>query len=338
MEQISTGAHESFRDPRTVQNENLTVIGVPLVKGGIVYAPEDHDHQHKVGICTAISLTQNRQKANGRKYSPEFQYLLQKKYFDGGWWEGSSILNALKVGKNYGFLPAELWTYTTEDDRYLPYSQYIAKLQAVSDDEVNRLKALCVDKIAGYASVNTYDSQAIAKAIDESEAGILCMYGCSDTWWTPSWLPKDINPIRRGAVYTSGHAINNTAYDYTVGIMQKLSNSWGSTWNLQGNADIDWSTYPMREAWAILKTAPPPVAFRYTFKTNLTYGAQGTEVKMLQLALIELGYLPKGTQGPYGPQTKGAVAKFQKDNAIQDDGTHFGPQTRNALNLALNKP
>jgi len=341
MEQVSTGANESFKDPRTVQHDTLIAMSAPLVKGGIPYAPDDHDHQHKVGICTSISLTQNREKANGRKYSPEFQYLLQKKLFDSGWWEGSSVLHALKVGKSIGFLPAELWTHTTEDDRYLPYSEYAKKLQAVPANEVSRLMALCVDKLPGYAAVNTYDPQAIAKAIHESEAGLICMYGCGDTWWTSvagvsSWKPKDINPLRKPKTYTSGHALIMSEFDYTSDKMQKLSNTWGKKWNLQGSADINWSTYQMIEAWAILRTAPAPVAFKYTYNINLAFGARGNEVRMLQIGLAEVGYLPKGTNGPYGPLTRGAVAKLQKDNGIVGDGANFGPKTRKLLTGLLN--
>lgn len=323
---ISTGAKVSPIDPRTILHGDLVTAVAPLVKGGIVYGVENIEHQHNVGICTAISLVQNREKVNGRKYSPEFQYLLQKKYYDLDYEEGSSIFSALKVGKNYGFLPLELWTHTTEQDRYLPYNQYIQKLTIIPQTEIQRLVNLCVDKISGYASVDVSDPQAIARAINESEAGILCRYGCGSTWWLPSWLPQDINPLRRPIPETSGHAIGMTMFDYSNGLMQKLANTWGINWNLQGNADINWSNYPMTEAWAILRNPPsiPPPPFK--FLKDLSYGMMNSDVIQLQkrLGLIHI-------TGYFGPLTKATVIYYQTTHGIPNTG-YVGILTRTSLN------
>lgn len=323
-QQLGTGANESKTDPRTIKHEDVVMGGAPLVSGGITYLPEDIEHQHHVGICTAISLTQNRAKANRRKYSAEFQYLCQKKYYDGNWTEGSSILNALKVGKNIGFLPAELWTATTEQDRLLPYSQYIVKLQ-LSDAEVLRLINLCVDKLPGYASVDVTDPQKIAQAINDSEAGILCMYRAGDTWFIPSWLPKDINPLRKPNPWTSGHAITMSMFDYTSSLMQKLANSWGTLWNLQGNADINWNNYPMQEAWSILRTTP--VIPQYKFNHNLWFGKRDVDNIELQR---RLGVSP--TDMNFGPKTLLAVIKYQKASNISPAVGFVGSLTRASLN------
>ena len=321
---FGTGANESKLDPRTIKHEDVAMGGVPLVTGGIVYSPADIEHQHYVGICTAISLTQNRAKAKGRKYSADFQYLLQKKYYDLNWAEGSSIFYALKVGKQYGFLPAELWTWTTENDRLLPYAQYIAKLQAVPDAEVARLITLCVDKVPGYASVDVTDPQKLAQAINDSEAGILCMYHTGDTWFTPSWLPKDINPLRQPNPWTGGHAITMSLFDYTSALMQKLANTWGTLWNLQGNADINWSNYPMQEAWSILRTAP--VVPLYKFNHDLWFGRRDIDNIELQR---RLGVSP--TDQNFGPKTLFAVITYQKAHGITPTG-YVGPITRASLN------
>src|SRR3990167_1720183 len=101
------GAQDSPIDKRTIKHSDLAMVVAPLIKGGYDYFPSEISHQRNVGICTAISLTQNRERANNKKYSPDFQYLLQKKYIDQNWTEGSSIFSALKVGKTYGFLPLE---------------------------------------------------------------------------------------------------------------------------------------------------------------------------------------------------------------------------------------
>lgn len=325
-EELGSGAFESPSDPRTVEYDST--LASPLVKGGVDYLPADIEHQHKVGICTAISRVQLRQKQTGKKYSSEFQYLLQKKYYDKAWFEGSSIFHANKVAKNFGFLPAHLWTYTTENDRYLPYEEYIAKLKSIPDSEIQRLLGLCVDKIAGYASV-PLDAQAIAKAIDGSVAGVLCRYGCQSNWWTPSWLPKDINPLRN-APPTSGHAIIMNAFDYSVPLMQKLSNTWGTLWCKEGNADINFENYKPTEVWADLDSEPI-IAFK--FMNTLRYQQTNNDVKMLQEVLKRLGFFPATVSTTYffGNVTLKAVKDFQKARGLVVDGI-VGPVTRGELN------
>ncbi len=317
MEKLGTGAHESPQDSRTIIHSLDTAT--PLVSGGFEYI--DHEHQHSVGICTAISLVQLREKATGKKYSPDFQYLLQKKFVDFNWAEGSSVFNSLKVGKNYGFLPIELMTHITEADRFLPYSQYVAKLQSIPESEVQRLILLCTDKIPGYAQV-TNDPQSIAKAIVDSDAGVLCRYGCQSNWWTPSWQPKDIDPLKY-APETSGHAIIMSSFDYSVPMMQKLANTWGNIWDLGGNAHINWNNYPPTEVWTILKTTPviPP----YIFTKTLRFKDIGTDVRMLQK---KLGITPDGI---FGNITLRVVRAFQLSNKLNPDGI-VGPKTNELLN------
>jgi len=326
---FGTGAIESKKDKRTISHSDLVSISEPLTIGGKDCIPSDILMQSKVGICTAISLIQDRQRANSKKYSPEFQYLLQKKFYDNNWIEGSSILSALKVAKNYGLLPAELWTYTTDADRELPYNQYIAKLQAVPDTDINQLITQCVDKIAGYAQIDVSDPQAIAKAIIDSEAGILCRYGCQKNWWTsitgiPSWQPVDIDPLRY-APETSGHAIGMYAFNYSSGAtMQKLCNTWSSAWDIQGTANINWSTYPPTEAWVILKSNP-----MFKFTQTMKFGSRGNEVKELQKRLNMPTILNTGF---FGTITKKYVMNYQKAHNLIPDGV-VGKNTRDSLNL-----
>ena len=251
----ATGAHESPIDLRTIKHESMTTMGgVPLIQGGYDYLPTEILMQAKEGICTSISLTQNAQKYIGRKLSAEFLYLLQKRQ-DGNWTEGSSIFSALKVGTNIGLLPAELFTEVTEVDRNLPYAQYIAKLQAIPEAIIQQLILQCSDyKLTGYASVDVTDPQAIAKAISDSKAGILCRYDVGAEWYTSkdgriSWNPVDINPLRHPNPITSGHAITAAKYDYSVNLMLTHPNTWSPAWNRQGLGDTNWSNYKPTEAW-----------------------------------------------------------------------------------------
>lgn len=334
MKNFGLGAFESPKDKRTVKANALTLSGTPLVKGGFDFTPEDILNQSKVGICCAISLIQNRNKANGKKYSADFQYLLMKKYYDLNWIEGSSIMSALKVGKKFGFLPESKWKHTTLKDRDLSYGKYIAKLQAIPDKEIERLLKLCVDNIGGYASV-IIQPQDIAKAIENSEAGLLARYEVGNEWFTSesgksSWKEKDISPLRPPKTIISGHAIIKSAYDYTKDNRTTLANTWSDKWCRGGCADVLWDNYVPTELWLITKE---PVINR--FDTNLYIGCKGDAVVNLQNALKIKGFFNYESTGYYGLITWNAVRLYQKTNEIKQTGNCY-ELTRGQLNKDFN--
>lgn len=83
----------------------------------------------------------------------------------------------------------------------------------------------------------------------------------------------------------------------------------------------------------------------YTFRIQLKAGMpESVEVRALQKALQTVKgkdgkpYMTPGVFGPYGPQTKASLGRFQSDRGIADpdgQGTNFGPSTRAAMNKAL---
>jgi len=102
------------------------------------------------------------------------------------------------------------------------------------------------------------------------------------------------------------------------------------------------------------KPAPPPVATpppppktstTATTQTNTTPAVQapdttlspgdtGSQVKILQQALISLGYTLGKPDGDYGPATQVAVEKFQLAKGLAEDGV-VGPATLAKLQQAL---
>lgn len=259
MQPFKTGALKSKFDIRTF---SAPTKEYPNIKGGERYLPEDIENQHNVGICTAISLTQNAKKATGIKYSADFQYLIQKKYVDGNWYEGSSILSALKAARgkedsngNFlygGLLPADKWTFTTEDDRRLPYSEYIKKLQAIPEIEIRKLFWISKNyRIRAYASVPV-SRDAMAKAIDESKSGILSRYDIGKEWWTDlmgniSWSKYDLQPLRAPKTIISGHAVTDSNYN---GNSFRVANSWGKEW-AEGGTAYRYKSYSPTECWLV---------------------------------------------------------------------------------------
>lgn len=328
--QYSFGAEPSKQDPRTIVHE--PAMAVVYDTGGAAYEPNEIEHQHKVGICTAISIVQSQQKANGKKYSSDFQYLLQKKFYDGAWYEGSSLLSALKVAKKYGFLPANLWTHTTEADRELPYTEYAQKLIAIPDSEVQRLIGLCVDKIKGYAQVDVNNPVAIARAITESKSGIYCRFSVDLHWWTspisPLQAPTPPNTI-------TGHAIIMNMFDYTPDTQQTVTNTWGTEWANHGTADVKWSGYRPTEAWVVVD--------KEYFLKDLKLGMTDPDVKRLQQFLNGNGFqlATSGAGSPgneteyFGGLTQKALIKFQTANNISPAVGYFGIITRTRVNSML---
>ena len=344
------GANASPYDSRTIVHDTSLAFVAPLTKGGVIYGPEDIDNQHIVGICTGISLTQNADKALSKKFSPDFQYLMQKKRYDMNWSEGSSIFSSLKVGKNIGFLPKELFPYVTEADRSLPYPKYIAKLQAISDAEIERLIGLCTNKLVGYAQLAT-DPQSLAKGILDSCSGILCRYVVGEEWWhaadgRASWATKDIDPLRPPKTVISGHAIGATYFDFSIVKNITHPNTWGIDWNDQnkGNCHIIQDNYACTEAWIpYYETVPAPVKKPFVFTLDMKYGQKSEDVRQLQLRLISLGFtVPSGATGFYGKETQAAVFQFQLKNILLswkeryiNKGSICGPKTRTKLNTSV---
>lgn len=240
MEPKGTGALKSPYDIRTFSYTPTPHI-LGAVNGGKRWELKDIEDQKKVGICTAISLTMRARKHYGIKFSADFQYLLQKKEYDKNWDEGSSAFHAIKVGKNFGFLPEIYWTWTTEADRKLSYSKYIKKLQAIPDAEIERLKDLAEKyKIKAYASVPV-NRDTLASAIDQTGA-LLERFELDNNWYR-----EPIEPLRKPAKVISGHLVNGTNY---AGRSFRIANSWGD-WADNGTAYHLFNDYQPTEAWAV---------------------------------------------------------------------------------------
>ena len=122
---FGSGALESAKDYRTLDH---AAIGLPQIKsiGGLRYPASIIMHQHKIGICTAISLVQNVRMATGVLYSEDFQYLLQKKFIDGDWMEGSSPFSAVKAAHKYGLLRAEYMPTILSMQPDISYPDYVS--------------------------------------------------------------------------------------------------------------------------------------------------------------------------------------------------------------------
>jgi hypothetical protein len=247
----STGCDKSPYDIRTFAYPTKGKVVAPI-KAGVRYSPEDIEHQRNVGICTAISLTQNAKKATGIAFSADYQYLEQK-LAEGNWTEGSSIFTALGVAKHIGLLPANEWKWSTEADRDLPYSSYLKKLQSVPKSEIERLRGIASQyQIKAYASVPV-TRDAIALAIAESKAGVLARYVIDDAWWTSragiiTWAKEALQPLRAPKTHGIGHAVTDSNVD---GGSFRIANTFSEKWADGGTAYHLFNDYRPTEVWSV---------------------------------------------------------------------------------------
>ena len=283
-----TGAEASPLDIRTFTFAP-TFLGAYLPKGGARYGAANIEDQSKVGICTAISVTQNARKATGKPYSADFQYLIQKKFYDKNWNEGSSGLHALKAAYTHGFLPLDEWKHTTQNDRKLSYSKYIAKLKAVSEDEIDRLLNIAAQHkiISAYANVPV-ERDAMAAAISESKAGIIARFLVGKEWYTDkngkkSYAKEDIEPLRSPRLPITGHLITLSNYD---GNSFRTANTWGTDWADVGTAYLNLLTYQPTECWAVWyqdEILPPEIVQQQKSRKELLGQILNTLQKIVDL-------------------------------------------------------
>lgn len=273
--EYSFGADKSPFDLRTFTYDKAS-LAVPNTVGESWEGTEFIDDQHRVGICTAISMTMRAHKHFNKRFSPDFQYLLQKKFIDGNWREGSSAFSACKVGNKYGFLPLEEWKHTTENDRKKRYSDYIEMLQDISDEEIDRLLEISKDyKIKAYAKVPT-NIYSLAGAIEEG-GSIISRFVVGREWWT-----SPVEPLKSSANPISGHLVNITK---RVGDSYRIANSWGKNWVQGGTAYGLFATYPPTEMWQIWFEDVPSEIEK---KKEQLKGLQGKLLTLLQKYVIEL--------------------------------------------------
>lgn len=98
---------------------------------------------------------------------------------------------------------------------------------------------------------------------------------------------------------------------------------------------------PVAATTPMIEITPTPEPVQQP--TNVTYktlrkGDQSVEVKLMQVALTELGYLKGASDGNFGTGTKTAVEAFQKDNGLDVDGIAGAKTLEKLYSLATVTP
>jgi hypothetical protein len=187
-------------------------------------------------------------------------------------------------------------------------------------------------KIPAYSFPNR-DSYSIRHAIYHRGAVGLLFY-IGEEWWTPSWLPQDINPLRAPETIVGGHEVTG---EHWTPVLDGFENSWSDAWNVRGFGDYNSLNYAPKQVVCI---DDPTVDFnphiptpdnKFKFIKNLSFGMTDPDVTRLQ---IKLSMPLKYQTGYYGFLTAGYVLAFQISHGIYPTAEfNVGPKTRAMLNI-----
>lgn len=241
-----------------------------------------------------------------------------------------------KVGFNKGCCT----TKTLPNDTTLSISQY-RDINAITPAAY--AEALQY-KIPGFIRI-ALDFQSMRTAMYLYGA-VSTLFSVGDSMYNPSWLPKDVDPLRVPNPVTSGHQM--TPKGWSSPTLNLLRNEWSEAWGNKGETEynpMDWAPY-IYESWTpveipsdistFLKALPSPDNFHYRWNTDMVYGQHNDDIKFAQIALMILGFLKPinpADLGFFGPKTSAAVLMFQQSKGIHPVApNNIGPQTRTALN------
>lgn len=138
-------------------------------------------------------------------------------------------------------------------------------------------------------------------------------------------IPGAILLRRPGTPGASGHV---AVSDGTGGTVEAMGTAYGV---VRGHSTgRRWDDGILIRGVTYDRTRPPVLGASLPVATVLRLGSKGSAVAALQTRLRAAGYDPGPSDGVYGVQTVGAVARYQADRGLVPDG-EAGPQTLGAL-------
>lgn len=248
MPHISFGAQKSKKDRRDHRDKNLALSPVYPQKYDVDMKNIAPFYQGKIGVCTAAALVcaiiEQLYREKNKKHirlSVAFLYIVTKKIIDKNNSEGSSLRSALKAAYKFGVCTEE--TFPTDVE--LSHAEFLAQ----TIPEKAWTEALNYT-IGGYISVPLDESLMAAHMYKYGP--LYARFEVSHTWFTPSWLEKDISPLISGKPILSGHAVALVGYDLSIDKKGMwLRNSWGPTWFRNGDGFFNYRDYKPTEVWAV---------------------------------------------------------------------------------------
>ena len=256
---LNTGCHESSCDARDIKDRTIaqaypyplsfeTFIDALNIKG------TDERYQKKIGVCVACTITTYVEwlywKKTGTyvKLSVAFCYIVIKTLIDKNRLEGTSARSAIKAVMKYGICTEA--TFPTNYD--LTHDQFLDQKipDAAWTEALNY-------KIGGYISVPV--ERSLMAGHIHKYGLLITRYDCGETWWYPSWLPKDILPLKKPNLFVSGHMVLEYYYDLATKSRFGFLNWWSKKWANLGTGYSDLEDFAPTEAWALTLESVMPL-------------------------------------------------------------------------------
>lgn len=368
MQKPGMGVLRSKEDYRYVNIEHLA--GAPAEAStypddiSIDYSQIPDLYQRKIGACTnhgAVEVVMHRelrQKGVLELLSPRMSYALSKiEDGIGDLAEQGTFCNMpFKIGVKYGFASDAV----VPNDTTLDFNAYIFN-RDIKNMPKEAFEDAAKHRIPGYVQVGKWANVTHAdlkRALTIGQDGVAILIQVGEEFWTAkdgrtSWAASDLLPIRKCVNAVSGHLITVTRVQVeqeTGRLKVHFRNHWSKFWADNDNGWFYYDEHPILEAWmpseipdpllAIIKSLPKQEDFRYQWTKDLDFGAQGEDVRNLQIALKIVGTFPfnQPVTNYYGDVTRRAVVKFQVQYKVATPAEitaaagKFGPKSREALN------
>lgn len=233
---------------------------------------------------------------------------------------------------NNGLVPEALWPWPVEmTDAMTPdqkWNLYYATVPASVQALGAQFKARFSPSYQ-WISINSNATPATLKSFLVNGPFQVATAICSP------WNSNEANPPINGCGCGTQHA--TTIYGFNDGVAWKDFDSYKSYRKL-----LAWNyclTYAV-QYYVVEKVSPAPSTKPTAPAPSIVYGApDSASVRQLQSCLQYLGYMTPGVFGPFGPQTRVALAKLQLAHGIPDapQGTNYGPKSAVAVALDLSK-
>lgn len=298
--------------------------------------------QNKMPACVSHSIVYLMRLYWFRKtgkwidFSPRFLDILSAETWiplDGG----RVPRTVLKLASSVGCCTTALLPNNTEFITIAEYRNPKVITQAMRDEAAKY-------RIPGFIRVAT-DPTSARNAIYQYGA-VSNLFSIGEELWVPSWAKKDTDPLRTPQAIVSGHQM--APCGWTGPTLNSLRNQWSDQWANKGETEYDpikWSSF-IHESWAVadipsdvkefLSNLPSSADFHLSLMVDVHLGEYSTDIKLIQIAFMILGYL-KITDptelGYFGPKTAAANSLYQQLKKIFPTVPNsIGPQTRKALN------
>lgn len=243
MNHIGLGAHKSKLDVRDHKDKSIALVSALPASFYVDITSLKSRMQHYIGKCIGEGNAKRIDSLFGITSSDDFIYLGAKS-IDGNLIEGTSIRSALKFMQKNGVCLFDTWSIpVTEKTTYTEYLKY--EVPQYAKDEALKYK------IGQYFSIPI--DETLIKAALVKYGMLVVRMEVGDEWYTPSWLSKDILPLKAPKKVVSGHCVVIYGYSTDTSGDTKfyISNSWSTLWADNGNAYFYFKDYKPTEVWAV---------------------------------------------------------------------------------------